>query len=424
MAETARTVLHLSAVDFGGAGNFTLDFHRLWRELGHSSHLVVKDKKSSHADVMQYPGGGAHRIGAKLQRRLARLSEKSLTFDYDYYFFNRYERYTFASAEKLLSLLPARPDLIFVHWVTDFINARLIQELQQQTGAAVFWLMIDNAPLTGGCHYPWECSGYQHDCGNCPAVLPQKATSAASRNLAFKLRHLPPDLTLLAFSEQDYRRAKKSAVFKSRKVEKLLGFVDETKYVPGDRPAAQSHFGIPSHMKVIFFGASSPKERRKGMALLLRAIEALGEEDYFLLVAGTLPAAALPEEKVKRVGHLSEADLIRAYQAAYMFVCPSLEDSGPMMINQAIMCGTPVVAFDVGVAQDLVQTGKTGYRAVTGDYHDLARGMDYLLHLDADAYAQMQTACRARATAGYSREAYTNRLRELTEAMDTKALWG
>ena len=53
----------------------------------------------------------------------------------------------------------------------------------------------------------------------------------------------------------------------------------------------------------------------------------------------------------------------------------SIEDSGPMMINESIMCGTPVVCFDMGVARDLVHTGRTGYRAALRDSSDLAFGI-------------------------------------------------
>ena len=414
MDTSPKTILHLSAFDFGGAGQFTLDFHRLLKEEGHQSFLVVKDKKNQDEDVWRYPDSGGHRLGAKLLRRITRLNEKPTHFDHDYYFFNKYERYTFASADRILGMLPVKPDLIFIHWVTDFINARLIGDLYRQTGAKILWLMLDNAPLTGGCHYPWDCPGYEEDCGGCPAVVSEPHKKWASQNMAFKISHLPESLILLAFSENDYKRAAKSTLFKKKRIEKLLGFVDEARFGPGDVQAARAYFGVPVHKKVVFFGASSPHERRKGMSLLLRAIGTLDGEDFFLLVAGTMNADALPEKNIKMVGHLSETELIKAYQAAHVFVCPSLEDSGPMMINQALMCGTPVVAFDVGVAQDLVLSEKTGYRAIPGKYEDLAHGLSYVLSLDKDQYRQMKHHCRALALEKYSRAVYLRQLRAIT----------
>lgn len=53
-----------------------------------------------------------------------------------------------------------------------------------------------------------------------------------------------------------------------------------------------------------------------------------------------------------------------------------------MMIPEALLCGTPVVAFDAGGAPDLVETMKTGYLANQKDSADLANGMRALLSLD------------------------------------------
>ena len=97
----------------------------------------------------------------------------------------------------------------------------------------------------------------------------------------------------------------------------------------------------------------------------------------------------------KSIGFLNDDRLLAlAYQSADVFVCPSVEDAGPMMINEAIMCGTPVVAFDMGVAPDLVHTGRTGYRAKLKDSEDLAKGIAGILDLNEDEYDEMSRNCR------------------------------
>ena len=58
------------------------------------------------------------------------------------------------------------------------------------------------------------------------------------------------------------------------------------------------------------------------------------------------------------------------------------------------MCGTPVVSFEMGVAFDLVITGKTGYRAKLKDTNDLAKGIMNILTLDNTNYSKMADNCR------------------------------
>jgi glycosyltransferase involved in cell wall biosynthesis len=61
------------------------------------------------------------------------------------------------------------------------------------------------------------------------------------------------------------------------------------------------------------------------------------------------------------------------------------------------MCGTPVVAFEMGVALDLVITGYTGYRAKLGDVNDLANGIQNIINLNSDQYNTIAQNCRAHA---------------------------
>jgi glycosyltransferase involved in cell wall biosynthesis len=148
---------------------------------------------------------------------------------------------------------------------------------------------------------------------------------------------------------------------------------------------------LPQNKKIIFFGATYLEDRRKGMPLLLEALAETrrrlktSADDVFLLVAGLngnqlmtkLPFAG------KYIGQLNDdLTLALAYQGADLFVCPSVEDAGPMMIPEAMMCGTPVVAFHTGGAPDLIQTGKNGYLARLTDSTDLANGI--LAFLEAD----------------------------------------
>jgi glycosyltransferase involved in cell wall biosynthesis len=83
-----------------------------------------------------------------------------------------------------------------------------------------------------------------------------------------------------------------------------------------------------------------------------------------------------------------------AYQAADVFVCPSIEDAGPSMVNQSIMCGTPVVSFAQGVSLDIVITGKTGYRARVKESGDLAKGIYDILKMPAEEHLKMKNSCR------------------------------
>ena len=173
-----------------------------------------------------------------------------------------------------------------------------------------------------------------------------------------------------------------------------------------------THFDLPENKKIIFFGSAFLDEERKGMPLLLEALKLVNRKDVFLLIAGTATIGEVCFDN-KRLGYLNEQELIKAYQVADLFVCPSVEDSGPMMINQSIMCGTPVVAFEMGVAVDLVHKGKTGYRAKLGDKNDLAQGINCVLNLTEEEHRQMSVNCRELALQNFSNTVAASKLNDL-----------
>ncbi|QHV95270.1 glycosyltransferase [Spirosoma endbachense] len=415
MAHSDKIILNLSALDYSGAGKFAVDFSQLLQKNGLQSYLVVKDSKVGGEGIIAYQDSSFDNALGKFQRKSVKKKLTDDLFAYDYYFYNKYETLSVVSAQKILALIPKKPDVIFIHWVTDFINAKIIHELHRLTKAKIYWLVIDNAPLTGGCHYPWTCDGYTRSCSSCPAIRADEYKWIAEKNLSFKKKYLPDDLCLITFSQSDFVRAKQSSLFRDKHVLKLVGFVDEEKFTLGDKAAARRYFNVPADKTVLFFGASSLKEKRKGMQLLLDALTTNPTDEFTLLIAGEFPTKGL-KGNVRNLGYLDEDELVIAYQAATVFICPSVEDSGPMMINQSLMCGTPVVAFDTGVAQDLVIFEQTGYRAKLADVQDLAKGIAHVVNRDVSSQVALQSRCRTMALQAYGRVAFINKLMDLVTA--------
>ena len=152
---------------------------------------------------------------------------------------------------------------------------------------------------------------------------------------------------------------------------------------------------------MISFGASNISEKRKGYSYLVESLENLQKrheikrDKVILLTAGKLERKINVNFKHIHMGFLkNEKELASFYQLSDLYISPTIEDSGPTMVNQAIMCGTPVVAFDIGVAQDLVINKKTGYKAKIKNSFDLTDGIVSILQQDNANYQKMREACR------------------------------
>ena len=298
---------------------------------------------------------------------------------------------------QFVSFAQGEIDVVYLHWVTHLLTTRDIRDIYEHYRCPLIWVLMDLEPLTGGCHYPSGCEHFKSRCEFCPQLSPHGKRDQAS--LVFdRKRHCLSDLpiTFVAPTKWVVQRVKESSLFRDHRVEVIPLPIDADVFRPIARSTARDLLHLPLHKKLVFFGAKFLDEPRKGMEILHQALRLVAaqsagrhtkfsNQDIALLVAGEEKAPWVDALGFEQhfVGYLKDdITLALAYQAADVYVSPSLEDAGPLMIAESMLCGTPVVAFDVGGAADLIETKVTGHLAGMGDCDDLARGICSVLSSD------------------------------------------
>lgn len=308
---------------------------------------------------------------------------------------------TYHSTQKILNKIDFVPDRIIVLFMQKFLSFKNLYELNDITKAPIYLYMMDMAPLTGGCHYAWNCVGYKHCCGSCVGMISNIEFDQSRKNWEYKYKFIKKtNLTLVAGTEHQFRQLNQSSLYSNKKKSKILIGIDSKVYKPGNKSEIRKFFNVPTDKKIIFFGAVGVNVKRKGFDKLLEALNILksynNQNNIHLIIGGNFSkktSISFPFDYTL-LGYLNHSNLIKAFQAADVFVSPSVEDSGPMMINQSIMCGTPVVAFEMGVALDLVISNRTGYLAKLGDVNDLSFGINSVINSTPTQLELMTSTCR------------------------------
>ncbi len=311
------------------------------------------------------------------------------------------ENSDYYESSKIIKKVKSVPDVILVLFDYRILTTNTLNKLYAWSKAKIVWMIPDMKPMTGGCSYAGSCEQYQFDCSDCPAIGSKVSKIYAKETLRKKMVNLSKfPFEIISGSTYQQQQAQKSSIFKDKKIHRCFFPSNSNIFKPMDRSFARDILGINTEKKIILFGATSLLEERKGMKFVLKALKNI-EEKYkdkcLLLIVGngdSTEVKSLQFEK-KILGFLSYEKLANAYQAADFFVCPTIDDSGPVMVSQSIMCGTPVVSFKMGISIDLVKGGSTGVICELENEDDLANGIIKMMDLSEQEEHQYMNNCIA-----------------------------
>lgn len=417
-------ILHFTYTINGGAGKVVHKFQNLLLKNGFESAIINVEVELPAENVLLIKALNSP-IRALLNkvrywsfRLFVRLRyKKSRRHNFTYNF-----NYRNLKLKEIAETVPFQPDIIFLHWISDFLDPELIMAIQKNYNCPIIWRYNDLAPVTGGCHYLAGCDHYLTGCGNCPA-LGSNSKNDWSHQYWLRKEKIFPEVNLTVINSTHHTEAvfKQSPLFNFKNQYFIRNSLSEDLYVyTTDKKSSRELLSLPHNKKIIFWGATHITETRKGFHFLLEALNNLNEAErnqIVLIVAGNKPPEFNPSIPVENryVGLLKEDQLISYYQASDLSACTSLEDGGPMMIVESLLCGTPVVSFATGLALELVISGETGYRAEKSESKDLAKGISYVLNLPPASYRLLQEKSHQLALSLYGENQEITAYRKLFE---------
>jgi glycosyltransferase involved in cell wall biosynthesis len=173
-----------------------------------------------------------------------------------------------------------------------------------------------------------------------------------------------------------------------------------------DKKLVRQQWGVPEDAPVVLFCAKlQPWKRPQD---ILQAFAIANVPGTYLVFAGDgslrreleADAKALNvSERVRFLGFVNQSQLPAVYRASDLFVLPSEYEPFGLVVNEAMLCGCPVVVSDrVGARYDLIREGETGLVYSCGNVDALAAILQNLLcdrvrlrQMGEAAYKRMET---------------------------------
>lgn len=299
-----------------------------------------------------------------------------------------------------------------------YFNYLAIAKLTAQKPA--IYTLHDMWSFTGHCAYSFDCQRWQSGCGHCPYPDTYPAIWRDNTHWEWKLKnwvYQRSNLTIVTPSRWLADLAKQS-MLSQFPIHHIPNGIDTQAYQPLDQRECRSVLGITNYKYVLMVGADNIKDYRKGGDLLIKSLQLLPESlktGCLLLILGNggeflSQSVGIPS---LNLGYVSNDRLKSiAYSASDLFLLPTRADNLPIVLQESMACGTPMVSYDVGGVSDLVRTGITGYLAKADNVEDFSRGIIELLknHKNCDIKSQ---ACRTIACQEYSLKSQATQYQEL-----------
>jgi teichuronic acid biosynthesis glycosyltransferase TuaC len=127
--------------------------------------------------------------------------------------------------------------------------------------------------------------------------------------------------------------------------------------------------------------------RARGVDCELQVAGGPGREGRFEDQLRRLVAELGLESAIHFLGVVPPARLAELMSAADVVLLPSSREGWPNVVNEALACGTPVVATNVGGVPDLIPSGEFGYVVPAGDQSALENALERALGRDWDREA-------------------------------------
>jgi len=294
----------------------------------------------------------------------------------------------FPATKRLLDLPPSPVDILHLHNLHGYyFDLRELPRLTARVPAVL--TMHDAWLLTGHCAHPFDCERWREGCGRCPdlGIYVPIRRDASERNAAFKREMLRrSDVRLSSPSRWLLRMAEETGVIGEHTEGRLIpNGVDVGVYAPGDKRAAREQLGLPLDRQIVLIVAHLMDEnpfkdyRTLRQALPMMATSA-GSPPPLVVALGSEDEETLDGADILPVSYVAEAEKVATYyRAADVYVHAARAENQPLAILEAMACGTPVVASNVGGVPEIVADGNTGILVPPGDPGDLAAAVRRLL---------------------------------------------
>jgi glycosyltransferase involved in cell wall biosynthesis len=415
---SSLTVLQVSALDrAGGAEQVAWNLFNTYRSLGISSWMAVGKKRSKDSNVFVInekssqgwwahlcqelanalnPLAGKLRGVLRLQASLRRISKGR-----DWLTDQRgEENFYFPGSWDLLNQAPQKPSILHLHNLHGgYFDPRALTALSSEI--PVMLTLHDAWLLSGNCAHSFGCERWKTGCGECPdiSIYPGLKVDSTALNWQRRKEIFTQSQLYVATPCQWLMDKVNESILVPAMIEGRVipNGVDTSIFYPGEKQLARRELGLPINEPILLFVANGIKNNPfKDYSTLRKIIGLLGEQSetplHFIALGEDGEQEQVGQVTIHYISRTSDMKLVaQYYRASDLYIHVAKAETFPNTVLEAMACGVPVIASNVGGIPEQVDDGITGLLIPAQNAELMARSASLLLK-DPDLREKMGKA--------------------------------
>ena len=249
------------------------------------------------------------------------------------------------------SSLFAEGVILHIHWYPGVISLNQFMKFCKRSVPMLITLH-DMHPITGGCHFSYECNNHRSKCENCPQVRkPFQRMVQRRYSRKSKIYRENPALGFTTPGPWLLEQLRISPISANIGSRLILNAVDVDVFKPRDSSKLREFHQIPSDAFVIGCCAVNIQDLRKGIEVVFRAWMSMQEEkilnrEIWLVVVGggRLQIEQLVQQNYVRFQLTrSKGDLAEIYSIFDVLCSMSSAETFPNVVHECAAMGIPSI---------------------------------------------------------------------------------
>jgi glycosyltransferase involved in cell wall biosynthesis len=184
------------------------------------------------------------------------------------------------------------------------------------------------------------------------------------------------------------------------KVKTIPNGIDTAIFFPRDRHACRIAHGFAlDRLLIVSAGALVERKGHHRIISVLQVLITAGLEADLVIAGGPGPegdyektlrqlvSSLALERSVRFLGPVTSETMAEVMSAADLFCLASSNEGWPNVVHEALACGTPVVATDVGAVPEMLAGGRNGLVVPLDDSAALRNAIEFALQKEWDRSA-------------------------------------